>query len=204
VTFSTPLGIRIFVSGLVLALGATAASAQTTTTPAAPAAPAPAVLTAPGAAGALVVGVLDVEEMMINSSAGKSITAQANARYKALQDDSQKKEDALIAQLKQLDQQRAANPAMPDYETKRRALVAQDDTLRSNFDKNRQAIDQSADRARQVLFAAGKKAMYDVAKVKGMTLVLNRNAVNLFPNGMDITDDVMQRVNKTLPNVKMQ
>ena len=187
---------------LAAQLSAPAALAQTTTTPAAPAQPAPAVITAPGT-GPLVLGVLDVEEMLLNSTAGKSITAQANARAKALGDDSQKKEDALVAQLKQLDAQRQANPAMPDYDAKRKALVAQDDQLRANFDKNRQAIDQAVDRARQVLYAAGKKAMNDVAKAKGMTLVLNRNAVNLFPDGTDITDEVMQRLNKTLPNVKL-
>jgi len=184
-------------------LCASPALAQTTTAPA-PAQPQAAPVLAAPAGGPLVVGVLNVEDVLLRSTAGKSITAQADARAKQLHDASQKQEDALIAQLKQLDADHQANPAMADYDAKRKAIVAQDDKLHVDFEKNSQAIDQAVDRSRQVLFAAGKKAMQDVAKAKGMTLVLNRNAVNLFPDTMDITDEVLQRVNKTMPNVKLQ
>jgi Skp family chaperone for outer membrane proteins len=200
VNYSAQSSFRFLLPALagVALFAASPALAQTTTTQ--PTAALQAV-TVPGGGP---IGVLNVEEVMLSSSAGKSITAQADARVKALQNDSQKKEDALVAQLKQLDAQHTTNPALPDYEAKRQAILAQDDKLHVDYQKNREAVDQIADKARQILFAAGKKAMQEVAKAKGMNLVLNRNAVNLFPDPLDITDEVIQRVNKTLPNVKLQ
>jgi len=185
-------------AGLMLALLAAphAANAQTTTQPAAPATAAPA-QAVPAQSIPVVVGILDTEAVVLGSSAGKSLTLQANAQLKQLQDATQKQEDALIAKLK------ALNPQAADYGTLRQALAAQDDQLRTAFGNNKDALDQRVDKARQSLLQAATKVIQDIAKARGLTLILSRTSTPLFPESWNITPDVVARLNKALPSIKL-
>jgi Skp family chaperone for outer membrane proteins len=195
---------RPLFAALTLALLAApyAADAQTTTQPAAPAQAAP----VPAQSIPVVIGILDTEAVVLGSNAGKSLSQQANAQLKALQDATQKQEDALIAKLKALDTQRRANPPQisdADYAQQRQALVAADDKLRSDFDKNKEALDQRVEKARQSLLQAATKVIQDIAKARGLTLILARTSAPLFPETWNITPDVVARLNKALPSIKL-
>lgn len=176
-------------AGFLAALGVNAALAQTATQPAAPA----------QAAGQIpvVIGVLDTEAVVLGSKAGVSLTQQANAQLNALQNASQKQEDALIAKLK------ALNPQAADYATQRQALATADDKVRSDFDKNKQALDARVEKARQSLLKAATKVIQDVAKARGLTLILSRNSAPLYPEQWNITDEVVKRLNTALPSIKL-
>jgi Skp family chaperone for outer membrane proteins len=187
-------------ASLGLILAAQAADAQTSQTTQ-PAAPAQAAQNVP-----IVIGILDTEAVVLGSSAGKSLTTQANAQLKALQDATQKQEDALIAKVKTLETQRRANPPQvteEQYAQQRQTLIAQDDQLRSNFEKNKEALDQKVDKARQGLLQAATKVIQDVAKQRGLTLILARTSAPLFPESWNITPDVVARLNKALPSIKL-
>lgn len=178
------------------------AGAQTATQPAVPAVPAQA---APAQQIQPVIGILDTEAVVLGSSAGKSLTQQANALLKQLQDASQKQEDALIAQAKALDARRGANPpiSQEEYMQARQQLQAQDDKIRGDFDKNRQALDARVEKARQSLLQAASKVIQDVAKARGLNLIIARTSVTLFPEQWNITTDVVARLNKALPSIKL-
>jgi Skp family chaperone for outer membrane proteins len=153
-----------------------------------------------------VVGILDTEAVVLGSNAGKSLTQQANALLKQLQDASQKQEDALIAKAKALDTQRRANPPQisdADYAAQRQALTAADDKLRQDFGNNKDALDQRVEKARQSLLQAATKVIQDIAKARGLTLILSRTSAPLFPESWNITPDVVARLNKALPAIKL-
>jgi Skp family chaperone for outer membrane proteins len=179
-----------------------AADAQTAAQPEVPATP---VQAAPAQQIQPVIGILDTEAVVLGSSAGKSLTQQANALLKQLQDASQKQEDALIAQAKALDAKRGANPpiSQEEYMQTRQQLQAQDDKIRADFDKNRQALDARVEKARQSLLQAASKVIQDVAKARGLNLILARTSVTLFPEQWNITTDVVARLNKALPSIKL-
>ena len=181
-------------AGLILAAAAmsSAAQAQTTTQTPQPVEP-----QAPAQAVPVVIGILDTEAVVLGSSAGKSLSQQANAQLKALQDATQKQEDALVAKLK------ALNPQAPDYATQRQALVTADDKLRNDFANNKDALDQRVDKARQNLLQAATKVIQDIAKQRGLTLILARTSAPLFPESWNITPDVVARLNKALPSLKL-
>jgi len=90
-----------------------------------------------------------------------------------------------------------------DYSAKRQAIQQQDQLLQQNYDKSKQALGQRLDKARSTITASARKAVQDVAKQRNLTLVLDRSAAHLFAPQWDITDEVMQRLNKTLPNIKL-
>ncbi len=202
-----PLPIRRFACTVVAAafcafVVAGPALAQTTQP-----APAPAQPVQPVAPSQIpvVVGVLDTQAILNVSSAGKSLNTQWNAALKALNDDMAKKEDGLRAQAQQLEQARNANPpiAPADYANKRKALEQQDVQFQQAFAKNKAGWDARLDKARESIAIAARKAMQDVAKQRGLTLILDRAAVPYSPQPWNITDDVMTRLNKALPTVKL-
>jgi Skp family chaperone for outer membrane proteins len=169
--------------------------------------PAPVLPAAPagGAPIPIVVGVLDTQAILNASSAGKSLNTQWNAAMKALNDDMAKKEDGLRVQAQQLEAARSGNPpiAPADYAAKRKALEQQDVQFQQAFAKNKAAWDSRLDKARESIAVAARKAMQEVAKARGLTLIFDRAAVPYSPQPWNITDDVMARLNKVLPTVKL-
>jgi outer membrane protein len=194
--------LRFVRTAAAAALSALAAAgpalAQTTTQPAQPAQPTPAQIP-------IVVGVLDTQAILNVSSAGKSLNTQWNAAMKALNDDMAKKESGLRAQAQQLETARSANPPISaaDYAAKRKALEQQDIQFQQALAKNKQAWDARLNKARDSIATAARKAMQDVAKQRGLTLILDRAAVPYSPTPWNITDEVMARLNKAMPNVKL-
>jgi Skp family chaperone for outer membrane proteins len=173
-----------------------------TTAPAQPAKPAGQV---PADQIPVIVGVLDTQAILNTSAAGKSLNTQWNAAMKALDDDMTKKETALRTQIQQLEAQRAANPPISaaDYADKRKKIEQQGAQYQEGFNKNKQAWDARLNKAREAITLAARKAMQDVAKARGLTLILDRAAVPYSPSPWNITDDVMARLNKAMPNVKL-
>jgi Skp family chaperone for outer membrane proteins len=166
----------------------------------------------PAAAGAVpanqipvVVGVLDTQAILNTSAAGKALNTQWNAAMKALNDDMAKKDDGLRAQVQQLETARGGNPpiSQADYLAKRKALEQQAAQFQQAFAKNRQAWDARLNKARDSIATAARKAMQDIAKQRGLTLILDRAAVPYSPSPWNITDEVLTRLNKALPSVKL-
>ncbi|WP_395021596.1 OmpH family outer membrane protein [Dongia sp.] len=176
-----------------------------TTAPAQPAQPAQPAGQVPANQIPVIVGVLDTQAILNNSNAGKSLNTQWDAAMKALNDDAAKKENTLRAQAQQLEAKRGANPpiAQADYVAQLKALQAKENEYQQAFGKNKQAWDARLNKARDAIAVAARKAMADVAKQRGLTLVLDRAAVPYSPSPWNITDDVMARLNKALPNVKL-
>ena len=189
-------------AAVLCVLAAAGPALAQTTAPAQPAAPA--------AAGGIpanqipvVVGVLDTQAILNTSAAGKALNTQWNAAMKALNDDMAKKEDGLRAQAQQLETARGNNPPSADYLAKRKALEQQDVQFQQAFAKNRQAWDARLNKARDQIATAARKAMQDIAKQRGLTLILDRAAVPYSPSPWNITDEVLTRLNKALPSVKL-
>lgn len=160
---------------------------------------------APAAQGAIAFGVMDTQQVLNESNVGKSLNAQWDANVKALNDDMDKKESALRAQAQQLETQRSGNPpiSQADYQTKRRALEAQDAQYQQAYDKGKQLLNDRLDKARNTVTTAARKAMQEAAKARGLTVVFDRSAVPYSPEPWNITEDVIQRLNKILPNIKL-
>jgi Skp family chaperone for outer membrane proteins len=193
------LARTVAAAAALCALAAAGPALAQTTAPAQPAAPVQANQIP------IVVGVLDTQAILNTSAAGKSLNTQWNAAMKALNDDMAKKEDGLRAQAQQLEAQRSANPpiSQADYIAKRKALEQKDVEYQQAAAKNKQAWDGRLNKARDSIAAAARKAMQDVAKQRGLTLILDRAAVPYSPSPWNITDEVMTRLNKALPNVKL-
>jgi Skp family chaperone for outer membrane proteins len=195
---------RIALLGSLLTAGlmVTPSLAQTTTQTQ-PAQAAPAQI--PANQIPVIIGILDSGRIGNASSAGKALNDQVSAALNKLEGDFRKNEQALQQQMQQLMQARSANPPMApaDFEAKRKALYDQDQKLQQTYDKNKQALGQRVEKARAQIGEAAQKIVTDIAKARGLTLVLERTAAHIFVPQWDITQEVMTRLNKALPTVKL-
>jgi len=201
---------RIALLGSLLTAGlmVTPSLAQTTTQtqPAQPAQPAQGTQQQiPANQIPVIVGILDSGRIGNASAAGKSLNDQVNAALNKLEADFRKNEQTLSTQMQQLMQARSANPPMApaDFDAKRKKLIDQDQALQQTYDKNKQALGARVEKARGQIGEAAQKIVVDIAKARGLTLVLERTAAHIFVPQWDITQEVMTRLNKALPNVKL-
>jgi outer membrane protein len=189
----TLLSLRHFALASVIALSAMGLSAGLQSASA---------QTAQPAAMPLVIGILDGDAVLKMSETGKSLRQQYDQKDKAFQADAAKQEDSLRAQMQNLQSQRASlQPA--DYEAKQQGIRQQADKLRKDLVAKRKALNQAAEKARSILIQNAQKALQEVAQQKGLTLVIDKSATHLSAPGWDITNDVLQRLNKALPALKM-
>lgn len=173
-----------------------------TTQPAAPAQGTPAV---PAEQIPVNIGILDSARVSNTSTVGKSLNDQVNAVLNQIESDYRKKEQTLQKQMQQLVAARSGNPPMTpaDFEVKRKALVTQDQQLQENYDKSKKALGVRVDKARTKIGETLQKIVVDIATQRRLTLVLERTAAHLFVPQWDITQDVMTRLNKALPSIKL-
>lgn len=186
--------LRHFTLAAIIALGATGLSAGLQSASAQTAQPA--------AAMPLVIGILDGDAVLKMSETGKSLRQQYDQKDKAFQADAAKQEDTLRAQMQNLQSQRASLQPQ-DYEAKQQGIRQQADKLRKDLVAKRKALNQAAEKARSILIQNAQKALQEVAQQKGLTLVIDKSATHLSAPGWDITNEVLQRLNKALPALKM-
>jgi outer membrane protein len=151
----------------------------------------------------VVVGVVDVDRVMQESKAGKSIKAQVAQQKNAFQaevDRQQKLFDDAKAKLL------AQRGTLKDDEFKKKAddLNKQGDQIQNNLAQRQRQLEQSLAKVRDQVEQAMELVTQDVAKAHGMTLVVNRAVVLVYNTNYDVTKEVIQKLDAKLPSVKLQ
>ena len=113
------------------------------------------------------IGVIDSQKIVFQHPKLESVTQQLKVI-------SQTKENEMKAAV---DKETDQNKKMEIYQTKRRELATEEQRLM------------------EPLFKESQIAVRTVAKVKGITVVIEKSAV--YFGGIDITDDVIQELKKT-------
>ena len=190
------------VAGLLFA--ATSAQAQTQPKAEAPkAAPATATPPAPGAElKAPVIAVIDVQKIMQESSASKGITKS----FESLRDSYQKEISALEDKLRKTEdelrkQQTVLSPE--ELATKRRDFEKQVADVQKTVQNRKRALETSLNEAMAVVHKTMVDVVADISRERGANLVLARQQFVLVDTQLDVTDTVMERVNKKLPQVAL-
>lgn len=153
-------------------------------------------------AAPVVIAVIDRQAIMALSTAGKGLQAAGNQRGKQLQDDFQKRQDALVKQGQALEQQKATLTPQ-DYQNKRNDINKQGDQLRIDIQNKKRAFDASAQQALEQIQNQTFAIVKQIAAQKNITVVLYKDNVALSGAGvLDITPDVIAQLNQKLPSVK--
>lgn len=150
-----------------------------------------------------VVIVVDVNKIMTESAAAKSVQDQVSTLRKSLKDEVDKKESGLRAQDESLAKERGKLSA-DEFEKKSRAF--QEDVMNSRKDVDARvgALDRGVGVAMGKIEKSLQEILFDIAKEQGANLVLPKAAILVAETSMDFTDQAMAKLNAKLPSVKVE
>lgn len=149
---------------------------------------------------AAVIGVLGIPDIMRASTAAQQVEKTVGERREKLNEDAQKEQAAWRDLQQALANQRASMNA-DQIRTKERELQERITNSQRQFRDRNRFIQEAA----QVGLAQIERMLIaiirQVAESRGMNLVLHRAQVALNINEFDITETVVEQMNKTLPSV---
>ncbi|SMH60183.1 OmpH family outer membrane protein [Azospirillum agricola] len=168
----------------------------------APAAAAPAAAPATGELKAPVIAVIDVQKIMQESNASKGISKSFETlretyqkEISALEDKLRKGEDELRKQQTVLAPEALAN--------KRRDFEKQVAEVQKTVQTRKRVLETSLNEAMAVVHKTMVEIVADISRERGANLVLARQQFVLVDTQLDVTDTVLERVNKKLPQVAL-
>jgi outer membrane protein len=147
-----------------------------------------------------VVAIVDVQKVMNTSEAAKGIKAQVDKLRASYQATVQSKNDELRKMEQDLQQQRAV--LSPDaLQQRQRDFEQKVASAQKDVQDRRTKIEIALDKAMQQVEETVKQIVEQISKENGITLVLPAQAVIHAEPDMDITPEVLRRLNARLTKV---
>lgn len=149
------------------------------------------------------IAYVNTQEIMHESVAAKSMKEQLDAKQKLFQSEVSKKEDALRKEEQDLSKQRsvlapeAFEKKAKDF--KSRANAAQKEAQAKGYELEA-ATSSSLNEIQKVVFDIVSK----IAKDKGYSAVLPNTALLYADSKLDITKEVLEKLNSALPKVTVK
>lgn len=149
---------------------------------------------------AAVIGVLGLAEISRGSVAAQQVDKALNERMTKLHDDAQKEQAAWRDVQQQLASQRNGLNA-EQVRAKERGLQERVTNAQRQFRDRNRIIQEAAQYARAQIERTLRSVVVQVAESRGINLVLHQEQVVLNYPAFDITQQVIEHLNKVLPSV---
>lgn len=146
------------------------------------------------------IAVVNIQKIMSESSAAKSIRTQLETKQKAYQAEISKKEEAMQKEEQALSQERATlskeafEKKVNDFRTKATAMQKDVQTKKATLDG---AFEKALNDIQKVV----NDIIVEMAKEKGFNVAIPSSQLLYADPSMDITSDVSTKLNAKLPNV---
>lgn len=170
------------------------------------AAPAPATAAATATASHLapaIVAVVDMQKLMQESTAAKSVRDQLATRRESYQRDVRSDEQKLRETEQQLGQQRSSLTA-EQFAAKRQSFEEQVRQVQQRVQDRARVLDTAFNDALGTIKQNLGQVVAEAASEKGATLVLDKGQVIVVESSFDITATVLDRLNRRLPKVDVR
>ncbi len=157
----------------------------------------------PAAASVSKIAVVDVQGLVADSKAGKSIQAQIQKQRESFQSEFASLEKELGDLQKKLAEEKSDKNSK-EFETRRKEFESKMASANNLVQKRRQSLEKAAAEAVLVLRKEIVKIVADIADKEKYTMVIGRQDVILVEKEMDITSSVLSELNKKMPDVKLK
>lgn len=158
----------------------------------------------PAADTPLKIGIIDIDKVLHESSVGKFIQAQVDQKRSELQKEIEGHEANLREDEKQLRELQSKEGTTPEQvraeQTKFEGKV---DGIQKTFGSKSKALEEAFNGARSEVIQTIMKLVSEIADERKITLVLPKNVVMFRDDAFEFTDELMSRLNKRLPTVKI-
>ncbi|WP_372006746.1 OmpH family outer membrane protein [Tistrella mobilis] len=150
----------------------------------------------------LSVAVVDVQKVMEETSAAKSLQEQLGKVRAGFRDGIAKDEEALRKEQEDLQKQRSL--LSPEaFQKRREEFERKYGEMQKAVAERRRSFDETSARAQMAIDQAFLQVLANLAEERGYTLVLPRQTTILVDNSLDVTDEVIQRMNKSVPKLDL-
>lgn len=151
-------------------------------------------------AEAATFAFVDVQRIMHESAAAKSIRSQLERQGKAYEAEINAQSEKLAAEEDALKKQRAS--LSPDsFATKQREFQGKVEAVRRQVERRRQQLAFAQEDALKKVQPVFNEVVSAAAKEFGASIVLDTSQVLVSSNALNITDIVMRRMDEKLPSV---
>jgi outer membrane protein len=160
--------------------------------------PAPAQETLPPA----VVAVIDYQRILREAKAARAIRDQVESRRQLYQDEIAGEEQRLHEADKELARQRGVLSAEA-FAERRSAFEAEVAAVQRMVQERRRQLDQVAASSLNEVRSAMIEVVGELSDARGFNLVVPTSGLLLFSPKIDLTDEVLARLDRKLPNIRV-
>lgn len=182
----------------LLGLPAMAADTPAATPAVAPAATAPA-----NSLPAAIVAVVDIEKILKESTAGKSVRDQLSSKRDTFQQQVTADEQKLNEARQALMQQQSSLTA-EQFAAKRAEFEAQARAAQQRVQERARALDAALAESLSTIKNSVGQIVADIAAAKGANVVLDKGQVVVVEAKLDLTAAVLEQLNRKLPRVDVK
>jgi outer membrane protein len=149
------------------------------------------------------IAVVNIQQVMKDSTAAKSVREQLEGKQKAFQADITKKEEALKKEDQELGKQRNVL-AKDAFEEKARAFRAKATEVQKEVRSKKALLDTAFERSIADIQKATTEIIGELAKEKGFVVAVPTSQILYADNSLDISQEVLTRLNKKLPKLDVK
>ncbi|MDR3424074.1 MAG: OmpH family outer membrane protein [Alphaproteobacteria bacterium] len=155
---------------------------------------------APAKLPAPVIAIVDVQRLLQESLAGKSVQAQLEAQRSKFQNEIEDEENGLRQAEQELAKQRD-KLTTEAYAGREQQLRQRFSTVENDVQTRRKALDQAFADSREVVHSALLQVVDKVAHEHGANIVIIKQQALWTDQPLDITDEVLKLLDQKLPKV---
>ena len=150
----------------------------------------------------LSIAVVNVDKLLSESKAGKSIQKQHAQRREVFQKEFSKLEEKLITAEKELVKDKG-NSEPEAFNKKRQDFEKEFMQTRQLFQKRRSSLEKSLNEAFVTLRKTIIQTTAEIADEKKYNLVLTRESVVIVEKTIDITEQVLERMDRNVTSIPL-
>lgn len=154
-------------------------------------------------ATAVKYAVVDMKRVMNDTDAGKAVIAEINGKEEEFRAQLKKEFDSLEASRSQLEKDHA-KMSKEDLDSKVKDLMKKQADNKKMVEDRSQKLRSVEASAEKYLIDQAKSVIAEIAKERSLDTVFTQEAVILASNSLDITDEVLSRMNKSVKKVPVE
>jgi Skp family chaperone for outer membrane proteins len=150
-----------------------------------------------------IVAIIDVQKILQESQAAKNVQKQIDGQRSKFQAETEKEENA----LRQLEQGlgKARDSVTPEvYGDREQQLRQRTLIVERHVTTRRKILDQAFADAKNAMSATLQEITEAVAHEHGVNIVLLKQQVLWTDSALDVTNEILARLNKKLPNIDIK
>lgn len=148
----------------------------------------------------LSLAIVDMNRVMHKAVAAEAIRKEVGVKYKQFQAEIDKMEKELHTDKEALDK-KMAGMSEAEREKQEKAFRARIDKIERLMQERKQTLTTANNSSMRKLMEEVTKILGDMAKKKSYDAILTQEAVILAAKTMDITDEVLERLNKDVKKI---